>query len=201
MTEKKYIIDKPELISEWNWEKNNELGLDPKMLTLGCGKKAWWICHKGHEWQTTICDRNNGRGCPVCSNQKVLKGYNDLATINPKLASEWNYEQNDDLNPENFTANSSKKTWWKCDKGHEWKATIASRNKGRGCPYCTGLKVVKGVNDLATINPILAGEWNHKRNGDLKPEDFMKGSNQTVWWKCKKGHEWKATIVNRSMGF
>lgn len=196
--EKKYLIDNPTLMAEWNWEKNNDL--DPKMLTCGSGKKVWWKCSKGHEWQATIGDRNNGRGCPICSNQKVLKGYNDLATINPKLASEWNYEQNDKLNPEDFTANSGKKTWWKCNEGHEWKATIASRNKGRGCPYCTGLKVVKGVNDLATINPILASDWNYKRNGDLKPEDFMTGSNQTVWWKCKKGHEWQATIVNRNKG-
>ncbi|MBQ8289499.1 MAG: hypothetical protein IJY01_01330 [Clostridia bacterium] len=198
--EKKYLIDNPTLMAEWDWEKNNKLGLAPKTLTLGSNKKAWWKCSEGHEWQATIGDRNNGRGCPICSNQKVLKGYNDLATINPKLASEWNYEQNGELKPEDFTANSGKKVWWKCDIGHEWQATIASRNKGRACPYCVGLKVVKGVNDLATINPILASEWNYKRNGDLKPENFMAGSNHTVWWKCKKGHEWQATIVNRNKG-
>ncbi|MBQ4587207.1 MAG: zinc-ribbon domain-containing protein, partial [Clostridia bacterium] len=37
-------------------------------------------------------------------------------------------------------ANSHKKAWWKCDKGHEWQARIASRNKGSGCPYCSGRK-------------------------------------------------------------
>jgi hypothetical protein len=68
--------------------------------------------------------------------KKILIGYNDLATTNPKLASEWNYDKNDDLKPEDFTANSEKKVWWKCEKGHEWQATIASRNHGRGCPIC-----------------------------------------------------------------
>ena len=33
--EKKYLIDNPTLIAEWNLEKNNELGLDSKTLTCG----------------------------------------------------------------------------------------------------------------------------------------------------------------------
>ena len=42
MAEKKYVIDNAELMAEWNWEKNNELGFDPKTLTLGSGQKVWW---------------------------------------------------------------------------------------------------------------------------------------------------------------
>ena len=26
--------------------------------------------------------------------------------------------------------------WWKCEKGHEWQAQIASRHWGNGCPQC-----------------------------------------------------------------
>ena len=100
------------------------------------GKKVWWKCEKGHEWQARISHRNKGIGCPYCSGKKVLQGYNDLATINPELAKEWNCEKNGNLKPEDFTANSGKKVWWKCEKGHEWKATIANRNRGRGCPIC-----------------------------------------------------------------
>ena len=72
--------------------------------------------------------------------QLLLPGFNDLKTANPNLASEWNYQQNGDLNPEDFTANSGRKVWWICDKGHEWQATISSRNSGRGCPKCAGKK-------------------------------------------------------------
>ena len=32
--------------------------------------------------------------------------------------------------------NSNKKVWWKCCNGHEWQATINSRNNGAGCPVC-----------------------------------------------------------------
>ena len=46
MAEKKYVIDNAELMAEWNWEKNNSMGLNPQLLTIGCHTKAWWICEK-----------------------------------------------------------------------------------------------------------------------------------------------------------
>ena len=198
--EKKYLIDNPTLMAECNWEKNNELGLEPKTLTLGSGKKAWWKCEKGHEWQATIASRNGGSGCPYCSGRYAINGENDLATINPELAKEWNYEKNGNLKPNEFAANSGKKVWWKCSKGHEWQSTIASRNNGCGCPICSNKQVLISYNDLATINPKLASEWNHEKNGELKPEDFMPNSNKKAWWKCEKGHEWRATINSRNNG-
>ena len=104
------------------------------------------------------------------------------------------------MKPENFTANSGKKVWWKCEKGHEWQATVNDRSNGYGCPYCSGRYAIKGENDLETINPKLAKEWNYERNGNLMPEDFTVGSHQKVWWKCSKGHEWQATIADRNNG-
>ena len=188
----------PSLANDWNHERNN--GLKPEDFTASSGKKVWWKCKSGHEWEAIIKDRNHGRGCPYCSSQKILKGYNDLITINPRLAREWNYKKNGNLTPENFLANSHDKVWWKCKNGHEWQAIIASRSNGRGCPYCAGKKVLKGFNDLQTINPSLANDWNHERNNGLKPEDFTASSGKKVWWKCKSGHEWEAIIKDRNHG-
>jgi len=61
-------------------------------------------------------------------------------TINPNLSNQWHLTRNGRLTPGNVTANSGRKVWWTCDKGHEWQATIANRNRGRGCPYCAGKK-------------------------------------------------------------
>ena len=188
----------PKLASEWNYEKNGSL--KPCDVFSQSNRKVWWKCCKGHDYQATVNNRAHGKGCPYCSGQKVLQGYNDLATLNPKLASEWNYEKNGSLKPEDFTAGSNKKVWWKCNKGHEWQATIASRNSGCGCPYCYGRYAVKGETDLATVNPKLASEWNYEKNGDLKPENFTASSGQKVWWKCEKGHEWLARIDHRFNG-
>ena len=188
----------PELAKEWNYEKNGDL--KPTQVTVGSNKKVWWKCTKGHEWQATINNRAKGTGCPYCSNQKVLIGYNDLATSNPQLAKEWNYEKNEDLKPTQVTVGSNKKVWCKCTKGHEWQASINHRINGTGCPICANKKILVGYNDLTTTNPMLAKEWNYEKNGDLKPTQVVEASNKKVWWKCKKGHTWKATIAHRTNG-
>ena len=70
--EKKYLIDNPTLMAEWNWEKNNELGLFPDKLTSGSSKKAWWKCNVcAFEWQTKISHRSNGTGCKNCLSKKL----------------------------------------------------------------------------------------------------------------------------------
>ena len=196
--ENSILVSNPKVASEWNYEKNSNL--KPENFLANSDKKVWWKCIKGHEWQATISNRNNGNGCPYCSGKKVLKGYNDLQTINPILAKEWNYEKNNELLPVDVMPNSHKKVWWKCNEGHEWQATIDHRNKGRGCSYCAGQKVLKGHNDLQTINPILAKEWNYEKNNELTPIDVMPNSHKKVWWKCNEGHEWQASIDSRNRG-
>ena len=196
--EKRYVSENAQLMAEWNWERNTDVV--PSQLTLGSNKKAWWKCHKGHEWQATIKSRNEGNGCPYCSGRFAIKGENDLQTVNPTLAKEWHNEKNNGLTPMNVLPNSNKKVWWKCSKGHEWQATIANRNNGNGCPYCAERYAIKYENDLQTVNPSLAQEWNYEKNNGLMPMDVLPNSNKIVWWKCKKGHEWQSTINNKNKG-
>ena len=189
-----------DLVKEWHPTKNGDLL--PSDVTRGSNKKVWWMCDKGHEWQATINNRSKNNNCPYCGKRKLLRGYNDLATINPTLAKEWNYAKNGDLKPTDVFPNSNKKAWWICDKGHEWQARIHSRSRGTKCPICTRFNqhIVKGYNDLSTINPSLAKEWHLTKNGDLKPNDISLYSNQKVWWQCNKGHEWQAVVNNRNKG-
>ena len=198
--QKQYVSEIAQLIAEWNWEKNNELNFNPQILTLGSHKKVWWRCSQGHEWQAMIKDRKIGKSCPYCSGRYAVKGENDLQTVNPILAQEWNYEKNNGLIPMDVLPNSNKKVWWKCSKGHEWQAIVANRTKGNGCPYCAGLYPIIGKNDLQTVNPILVKEWNYERNGNLKPEQFTANSDKKIWWKCSEGHEWQAVIGGRNRG-
>jgi len=182
------------LLKQWNYEKNGKL--NPEYIFKTSGKKVWWKCEKGHEWQAVVNSRNQGKGCPYCSNFLILKGYNDLETLKPDLAKQWNYEKNGDLKPSSISVGSSKKVWWKCEKGHEWQAVVSSRSKGAGCIYCAGQKAIKGVNDLETMNPEISKQWNYAKNGELKPSDVMPKSGKKVWWKCSEGHEWQSKIVD-----
>ena len=93
-------------MNEYSYEKNVNLDLD--RITIGSNAKIWWKCTLGHEWQATVGNRSKGAGCPYCSNHKAWAGYNDLVTVNPKLASEWCYEKIDGLKRASVTAGSNK---------------------------------------------------------------------------------------------
>ena len=85
----KYVSDNSKLMSEWCCKKNTDV--NPDQVTLGSHKKVWWKCSKGHEWQAIVKDRNNGNGCPFCSGRYPIVGENDRQTVNPTLATEWNF--------------------------------------------------------------------------------------------------------------
>ena len=68
--------------------------------------------------------------------RKVTPKYN-LAILNPDVAKEWGTTKNGILTAKDVTPGSGKKVWWRCGKGHEWNARIASRTEGgTGCPHC-----------------------------------------------------------------
>jgi hypothetical protein len=67
--------------------------------------------------------------------RKATKERN-FGTLHPELAQQWHPTKNGDLTPGQVTPGSSKKVWWKCERGHEWQARIAFRTYGSGCPFC-----------------------------------------------------------------
>lgn len=134
----------PEMLKEWDYEENDKLGIKPNELLVGSIKKVYWICSKGHKYDRSIYDRLHGRGnCPYCGNRKVLQGYNDLATTNPELLKDWDYEENDKLGikPNEIILGGKVKFWWKCEKGHEWQSSIPARIRNdklyNRCPICS----------------------------------------------------------------
>lgn len=109
-------------------------------ITSGSSKNVEWQSECGHIWISSPVKRINGMNCPYCSHKKLLTGFNDLMTLNPKLAQEWHPTKND-IQPTEVFPNCNEKVWWKCSKGHEWKATIINRNrKHYGCPMCTKIE-------------------------------------------------------------
>lgn len=129
----------PELAEQWNWEKNGTL--TPEQVSVFCNKRVWWKCGRGHEWQAKISDRATKRSdCPYCTNRKVLAGFNDLKTVDPLVAAQWHPDKNAPLEPCMVLPGSTKRVWWQCSDGHEWKAVIYSRTGAQkcGCPVCAG---------------------------------------------------------------
>ena len=185
----------PKLAKEWS-NKNTK---KPKETTKIKSDKVWWICEHDHEWEAIIRNRVAGSGCPYCDGKKAIKGKTDLRTTHPDIIPEWDFKKNK-ISPDEVSHGSSKKVWWLCDNGHEWEAIIHSRSKGTGCPYCSGNRVIIGETDLATTHPHLAKEWHPKNNGKLTTQDVSYGSNKKVWWLGHCGHEWEASLNERSSG-
>jgi very-short-patch-repair endonuclease len=188
----------PNIAKEWHPTKNGKLRAED--VTKSSGKKVWWLCSKKHEYNSQISTRSrlNGSGCPYCAGHKVSKD-NNLKFLFPNIAKEWHPTKNGKLKPEDFTKGSSKKIWWLCSQGHEFKVIIGSRSKGTGCPYCSG-NLVSKENNLKFLFPNIAKEWHPTKNGKLRPEDFTKSSSKKVWWLCSQEHEWLSIIASRKNG-
>ena len=187
----------PLLVKQWS--KKNKI--KPTEVSIGSHKKVIWRCEKGHEWEAAVKSRTiNKTGCPYCSHNKVLAGFNDLATLLPDIAAEWS-DRNYPLLPTQVTVFANRKAWWKCkDCGREWNTLISTRSGGSKCPYCSGYIFLKGFNDLQTTHPEIASEWSEK-NLPLKPDEVNAKSRKNVWWRCGKcGNEWKSVINARVKG-
>lgn len=192
-------VQYPKIAAQWDHERNGTL--NPTMFLPSSHEVVWWKCDKGHAWTSSIANRTLGNGCPYCSGRSALAGFNDLGTLYPAIASEWDYSRNGELTPSSVTVGSDKKIWWKCSRGHEWQTSVAHRVEGNGCPVCSGKRVLAGFNDLTTTNPNLALEWHPTKNGSAMPSTVTAGSSKKVWWKCPIcGKEWKASVCDRTHG-
>ena len=164
-------------------------GWDPSTVLSGSNKKLRWRCPAGHVWDAVVGSRANGSGCPICSNLKVLAGFNDLASKFPEIANEA-----DGWDPTTVIAGSHKKMGWKCKEGHQWQATPGNRTGlKQGCGVCSGRQVLSGFNDLNTSHPEIAAEafeWD--------PRTVSAGSERNENWKCPAGHIWKSRIYSRT---
>ena len=129
----------PSIASQWHPSKNGSL--EPDKVSAYSNRRAWWVCDKGHEYNTIIAHRTKGgSGCPYCSGKRVLAGFNDLETLYPLIAAQWHPTLNGNMKPTMFTVNSHQKIWWQCEEGHVWSTVIYSRTCERkhGCPVCAG---------------------------------------------------------------
>ena len=226
MVDNSLFLTHPELVEQWHPVKN--VNLSPLDVTAKSVKTAWWFLpyddpktgrHFDFEWEARICDRAvRPSRCPFLVDRAVWKGFNDFQTIHPNLAKEWHPTKNGDLTPSDVTAKSAKKVWWLLpyddpDTGKhfdfEWMASVGCRaTKGYGCPFLTGHAVFAGFNDLATVQPLVASQWHPTKNGELRPENVLSGSERKVWWFFSYDDpntgkhfdfEWEASICDRTI--
>lgn len=201
LNKEKVVGVDPILKHEWSCD-NDE---NPMFITVGSDKPVWWVCNKSkdHKWLLSPSQRHNRRngklyGCPFCSNRRVLRGFNDLATTHPETASLW-FSGNKEK-PTNVVAGSNKKVWWMCKSGHKWQRQIAEQVKIKNqCAKCANFRVaVKGKSDLFSVHPELKYIWHSKNK--INPDEITFRSNKKVWWICENEHEWESRVADIAKG-
>ena len=108
----------------------------------------------------------------------------------PELVAQWHPTKNVGLRPQQFSAGSSKKVWWKCPKGpdHEWDASVSHRTRGRGCPMCRGFRpsITNSLASGSGADPLgidgAMGRWKvtlRYRGSDI---------NRGTWCRTRRNH-------------
>ena len=59
------------------------------------------------------------------------------------------------------------------------------------------MKKVNKLSSLFEIAPSLVKEWHPTANCNLNPRNVILGYPEKVWWICREGHDWQATIKCR----
>ena len=186
------------------WHRHEDLPATPLDITPGSNRTIWWRCRKDPihpAWEDTVCHRTVGGGCPYCAGKRASLKYN-LEAVAPELARELHPTLNGSLVARDLLPVSGKVVWWQCktNGSHEWRASVANRFNGSGCPYCSGRRASADYN-LTVTHPHIAAEWHPTENGSLKPDGVRAGSNRKAWWLCKRNqhHHWQAVVASRAL--
>ena len=107
-------------------------GWDPTTVMAGLASFREWKCPNGHIYKSRPHNRTSREaGCPYCTGQRILLGYNDLATTHPDVAA-----LADGWDPRTVSASSHRNVWWKCEQGHRTKSEVANKSRGVACITC-----------------------------------------------------------------
>jgi len=157
---------------------------------------VFWLCPADpkHLWFASIGNVRYAKfQCPRCLH--YLSEY-------PELLKDYDFESNDKIpaNKLSIERNLGKLITWACDRGtdHIWRARLANRLRGDGCPFCSGRKLSKS-NSLANCYPKLLKEFHPTKNHGLEANNISSCSTKKIWWQCQNcNHSWQTQVRLRT---
>lgn len=197
----KNIQTKFNKVSEYiDEEKNIAEGIDTSKLSIHSTRVINWKCPNGHTFKgkvITIYKRKNK--CFYCTGRETWIGENDLETKFPEIAEEFDVEKNG-ITPNKVSPKDTKSYWWTCKNNHpSFYQSVSHRvTRKTMCPYCSGRKIISSINDLQTLFPEIAKEWDAKKNGGIMPKDVSPLTYNSYYWICPKGHSYRKKVIKRT---
>lgn len=121
----------------------------------------------------------------------------------PELLKEWDFKKNGELDPNSLPSGSRMTVWWKCKNPEHpsWLAIINNRARTknpRGCPYCSGAKVIPSESLAGRFHHLMQ-DWHPTKNEKLDPFKIHPFGVRRVWWLCNLcNHEWNTFVRSRT---
>ena len=200
MIEKKRITEIKELASLIDNERNEMEYIDVSKIYVNSSKVINWKCENGHTFKEKVgVMYKREHKCFYCTGRQVWSGENDLQTLYPELAKEFDIVKNG-ITPDKISPKDTHTYWWTCKEHHpSFPQKVSHRvTRNTKCPYCTGRKAIIGENDLETLYPEIAKEWDVEKNNGILPIEISPFSYNSYWWICPKGHSYKKKVIQRT---
>ena len=195
----------------WDWEKNNNLGIDPWKISYSSIKPKVWIkcqVRDYHGSYDTICNSFvNGHRCGYCKGGRIVHQKDSFGQylINTygenALKLYWDYEKNT-IDPFLLKTQAHKIVYIYCqEKDYHGSYPVLCDNfiNGNRCSYCNS-RSNNRIHPLDSIGKILEDKgllhlWSDKN--EKSPFKYSPGSSQKhVYWKCpeSKHDDYKRSI-------
>ena len=180
-------------------------GTETKVTVKCCRENCNGLCEKVYkafvsDESIPVCKKCLSIIKSIVQRQKDEKLY--LFEIRPELVSYYDEEENENIPFTTWRKGSKKKIFLTCPHCQyvqtEGEATTPNKyttRKSNGQFYASFTCAV--CNSLKVKFPQIALEWDYSKNGIL-PDVLSFAMNQHVWWKCYKGHTWRASIDDRT---
>lgn len=200
MVNKIKISEIDDLMSLLDSDRNALEGIDISKLYVNSSKEINWKCKNGHTFKEKInVMYRRKHKCFYCTGRQIWSGENDLQTLYPEIAKEFDVAKNG-ITPDKISPKDTKSYWWTCNENHPsfWQSVEHRVSRKTKCPYCTGRKVIYGESDLETLFPEMAKEWDIEKNNGALPRDVSAYTYNSYWWICPKGHSYKKKVIQRT---
>jgi hypothetical protein len=137
--------------------------------------------------------------CSVCQGRRIQAGVNDLSTLFPDIAAEWNFKKNLNHDITTIAAGSNLFAWWICPVGHAYRKTVGNRTRGGNCHQCP--RIASRARTLAVARPDLAEQFHPTKNLPLTIDTITIGSRRLCHWTCPDGHDYTQFPERRNAGY
>jgi len=175
----------PELVKEWDYEKN--FPLTPDLFAAKTHHRVWWICAKNHSWDAVVKNRTlSNSGCPDCRVDKLV----EIRKLAIDEINQYAKSKGGSCDTTNYVNSKKGSIQWKCSEGHTWSArTDYVIRLNKWCPKCDRIKRFAPIrkNSIEKINAYVK-----KKGGSCDTTTFI-NMNSKIPWKCAEGHTWVAS--------